>query len=421
MKILFIHQNFPGQFKYLAPELAKRGHEVVALKLGNGPTGIYQGVKVINYQVSRGSAEDIHPWVTDFETKIIRADGCARATLKMRSEGFHPDLVLSHPGWGESIFIKEIWPNVRLGIYCEFFYKAEGLDVGFDKEFPPMNFELDSCRLRLKNINNLLHFDICDFGLSPTQWQASTFPIQFRNKISVIHDGIDTNQLGPDKSASIKLKSKSGNELHLSREDEVVTFVNRNLEPYRGYHIFMRSLPSLLKERPNLRVLIIGGKSVSYGKAPEVEKYGFSNWRDIFAKEAMQSMPSKCWERVHFLGHLPYEKYLAALQISSVHVYLTYPFVLSWSLIEAMSIGCSIIGSDTAPVKEVMNDYENGLLVDFFDEKALKDKVVELLESPELRSMLSSNAQKFSKDKYDLLNVCLPKQVELIEALGHKD
>lgn len=421
MRILFIHQNFPGQFQYLAPELAERGHEVVALKIGSGQGGFYQGVKVVTYQVSRGSTEEIHPWVIDFETKIIRADACARAALKIKNSGFQPDLVFSHPGWGESIFVKEIWPNVRLGIYCEFFYRAEGADVGFDKEFSASNPELEVCRLRLKNVNNLLHFDIADFGLSPTFWQASTFPVQFRDKISVIHDGIDTNQLQLNKSASLQLKAKLGAELILTGENEVVTFVNRNLEPYRGYHIFMRALPNLLKKRPNLRILIIGNNSVSYGKAPNKEKYGVSNWRDIFAKEASESMSPECWDRIHFLGHLPYEKYLTALQISSVHVYLTYPFVLSWSLLEAMSLGCSIVGSDTAPVREVIKNYETGLLVDFFDGEALEGKVVEILENSKLRKTLSTNARKTCKEKYDLKNVCLPKQVRLIESFGQQE
>ncbi|HZW13185.1 MAG TPA: glycosyl transferase family 1, partial [Noviherbaspirillum sp.] len=264
MKILFIHQNFPGQFKFLAPALAKQGHEVVAMTMQQVKAAEWQGVKLVPYSASRGTTPNVHPWVSDFETKTIRGDACFRAALKLKEKGFTPDVIISHPGWGESLFLKDVWPQAKLGIYCEFFYHTSGADVGFDPEFPAKD-EGDACRLRLKNINNLLHFEVADAGISPTLWQASTFPEPFRGRITVVHDGIDTDVVKPNPGVSLKL---NGN-VALTRQDEVITFVNRNLEPYRGYHIFMRALPELLTRRPNARVLIVGGDDVSYGARPE--------------------------------------------------------------------------------------------------------------------------------------------------------
>lgn len=173
MNILFIHQNFPGQFKHLAPALVTAGHTVVALALKQHETGLWKGVKILSYTVARGSTPGIHPWVVDFETKTIRAEACFLAALHLKEQGFTPDAIIAHPGWGESLFLKEVWPKARLGIYCEFFYRQEGADMGFDPEFPVAQSG-DSCRLRLKNLNNLLHFETADAGISPTEWQPES-------------------------------------------------------------------------------------------------------------------------------------------------------------------------------------------------------------------------------------------------------
>jgi len=252
MNILFVHQNFPGQFKHLAPALARQGHRVVAMTMRQVEPGNWQGVRLLPYAAGRGSTPGIHPWVQDFETKAIRGEACLRAALGLRQEGFVPDVIVAHPGWGESLFLKEVWPGARLGLYCEFFYRQQGADTGFDPEFPVADALADACRLRLKNLNNLLHFEQADAGLSPTEWQASTFPQPFRSRISVVHDGIDTEAVAPRPDVRLSL----GSGLDLSRADEVITFVNRQLEPYRGYHVFMRALPEILRRRPRARVLI---------------------------------------------------------------------------------------------------------------------------------------------------------------------
>jgi glycosyltransferase involved in cell wall biosynthesis len=409
MNILFVHQNFPGQFKHLAPALAQHGHRVVAMTMQKTNATEWQGVRLVPYAATRGSTPDIHPWVSDFETKTIRGEACFRAASALKASGFTPDVIITHHGWGESLFLKDVWPRARLGIYCEFFYQPEGADTGFDPEFPPKD-SAEVCRLRLKNLNNLLHFEVADAGLSPTHWQASTFPEPFRSKITVVHDGIDTQTLAPNPAVQLTLNGT----LALSRRDEVITFVNRNLEPYRGYHIFMRALPQILASRPNARVLIVGGDDVSYGARPE----GGQKWKDIFAAEVRPHISDADWARVFFLGNIPYAHFVPLLQLSSVHVYLTYPFVLSWSLLEAMSAGAAIVASDTAPLAEAIRPGDTGRLVNFFDAAGLAQAVAELLDKPAERARLGGNARRFAQETYDLQRICLPRQLAWVHALG---
>lgn len=410
MNILFIHQNFPAQFKHLAPALAAiPGNTVAAMTLRTGGADIWQGVRIFPYTMTRKSTPNIHPWVLDFESKAIRGEACFRAALAMRESGFKPDVIIAHPGWGESMFLKDVWSGVKIGIYCEFYYHAAGADVGFDSEFP-MKGDGSACRIRLKNLNHQLHFDIADAGISPTQWQASTFPESFRSKITVIHDGIDTALLAPNPHAVLSIKDKAV----LHKGDELITFVNRNLEPYRGYHIFMRALPELLSRRPHARVLIVGGDGVSYGVRPE----GKMTWKEMFAREVRSQISDTDWQRVHFLGNIPYRAFLSLLQISMVHVYLTYPFVLSWSLLEAMSCGCAIVASKTSPLQEAIRHDETGRLVDFFDAAGLSDEVCALLDDPAARARMGANARAFAQANYDMNNICLPGQLQWVQELG---
>lgn len=401
MKILFVHQNFPGQFKHWAALVANdANNEVVALTL-NDFSGM-PGVKVIHYKLARGSTPGIHPWVAETETKVIRGEAAMRAAQVLQQQGFTPDLIIAHPGWGESLFLKDVWPNAKLLIYCEFFYLNDGADTGFDPEFATPE-EVDLCRVRMKNVNNLLHFQMADAGLSPTHWQKSTFPEPFRAKIDVVHDGIDTVKA----RANPKVKAQIGKRI-LTPKDEIITFVNRNLEPYRGYHIFMRALPKILKSRPNAVVLIVGDDGVSYGaKAPSG-----SRWKDIFFNEVKEQIDTS---RVHFLGKVAYDQFIALLQLSTVHVYLTYPFVLSWSLLEAMSCECAVVASDTMPLQEVIEDGKTGLLTPFFDHDALADQVIGLLRNPTKRKMLGRQARQSAITHYDLKTVSLPKLFDIVQ------
>jgi len=410
MNILFVHQNFPGQFKHLAPELVRRGHTVVALAIRAYNTHVWQGVSLVSYSVERRSSANIHPWLADFESKTIRGEACFRAAHRLKSEGFTPDVIIAHPAWGDSLFLKHIWPLTRLGTYGEYYYKLAGGDMNFDPEFGLRNDITEPCRLSLKNLNNHLHFNLSDAWISPTHWQASTFPENFRAKMQVIHDGIHTNIAKPNLLATYHpLQNRP-----FTRNDEIITFINRNLEPYRGYHIFMRALPELLKSRPKAHILIVGGNGVSYGSKPKAGK----NWKDIFIDEVRPKISDADWARVHFLGNIPYQDYLSLLQVSTVHVYLTYPFVLSWSLLEAMSIGCAIVASNTQPLHEVIQHNVTGRLVDFFDVAALTTEVINLLDQPDLREHLGRAARTFAKKHYDLETICLPQQVQWVERLA---
>lgn len=419
--ILFIHQNFPGQFKHLAPALVRQGHRVWAMTMQPVDVTDWQGVMLVPYRASRGSTPNVHPWVSDFETKTIRGEACFRAALALKAQGVVPDVIVAHHGWGESLFLKEVWPQARLAIYCEFYYQPHGADVGFDPEFAAADPGGDACRLRLKNLNNLLHFEVADAGISPTQWQASTFPEPFRRRIAVIHDGIDTTAVAPNPQVQLTLGNRAGATTTLNRSSEVITFVNRNLEPYRGYHTFMRALPELLARRPNARVLLVGADDVSYGARPDPQRYGgLRSWKDIFAAEVRPRISERDWARVHFLGKVPYAQFIGLLQLSTVHVYLTYPFVLSWSLLEAMSAGCAIVASDTQPLHEAIRHGETGRLVNFFDVPALVAQVCDLLDDPAERQRLGANARTFAQQRYDLQTVCLPQQLAWVQGLAQQ-
>lgn len=421
MKILFVHQNFPGQFKHLAGTLARRGHQVLALvprdrAAAIGESALRAGITVTAYDLSRGATRGIHPWLADFETKVIRGEACFRAALALRAQGFEPDLIVAHPGWGESQMLGEVWPCARLGLYCEFFYNPRGLDVGFDAEFAVTD-PADACRVRMMNLNTLLHLEQARSGLSPTRWQADTFPESIRRRITVAHDGIDTDALAPDPAAALSFTASNGRAVRLDRTREVVTFVNRNLEPYRGYHVFMRALPELLARRPHAEIVLVGGDSVSYGARPDPARYGGRSWKQIFVDEVRPSISDEDWSRVHFVGRIAYAQLNALMRIASVHVYLTYPFVLSWSLLEAMSLGCPIVASDTGPVREAIADGDTGVLTDFFDVRALTARICELLDDPGRRRLLGARAREFARERYDLERVCLPAQIRWIESL----
>lgn len=410
MNILFVHQNFPGQFKHLAPRLAALGHRVLALTLRVKERRLWNGVEVLPYALPKAHRQSLHRWLVDLDTKVTRGEACYRAALALREGGFTPDVIIGHPGWGETMFLRDVWPEARVGLYCEFYYQAEPEISGFDPEFARPFSDEEPLRIRLKNLNNALHFDVGDLGISPTRFQADTFPAPYRQRISVIHDGIDTGRITPDPGAGLTLADGR----RLTRDDEVITFVNRNLEPYRGYHMFMRALPELLRARPNAQVLIVGGDGVSYGAAPPKGE----SWKQIFIDEVRGQITDDDWARVQFLGRVRYDGFVRLLQVSRVHVYLTYPFVLSWSLIEAMSAGAAIVASSTAPVREVICDGETGKLVDFFDREALVGTVSALLDSPEERAALGAAARALAVAEYDLAAKALPRQLDWVERLA---
>ena len=400
MKYLFVHQNFPGQFVHVARHLAKIGHEVSFITQPRAAE--IPGVRKFEYRPAL-CGPDAHPYLREFESGVENGLAVARLCEWLKRDGFAPDIVIGHNGWGEILYVKDVWPHTPLLGYFEFFYRARGADVDFDPEFPP---EPDAAeQLRTRNAINLLGLDAVDWGQTPTKWQWNQYPKHHRNRISIVHEGIDTSQVRPDPTASLWL---SGG-LRLSRRHKVVTYVARDLEPYRGFHRFMRALPKVLQRRPDAQVLIVGDDGVSYGRRSERA----SSYRAQLLTELQGKLDLS---RVHFLGRLPYQQYLTVLQISTVHVYLTYPFVLSWSLLEAMATGCFVIGSRTPPVEEVIRDGENGQLVEFFDEEGLADRITDALDRD--NEALRSTARETVLKRYDLDTVCLPAYLGLLRTIS---
>jgi glycosyltransferase involved in cell wall biosynthesis len=409
MRILFVHQNFPGQFVHLANHYASdSNNKVVAItdkKNNNSETILTKRYSAPAHQY--GQARGLS---ARFAEHVIRAKAVAEAAQELRNEGFHPDLILGHFGWGETIFLKDIWPQAKLIVYAEFFYGGEDSDTGFDPEFPSDSLPIRFGN-RVRNASLLTALIAADQAIAPTHWQRNQFPIDLQHRINVVHDGIDTVRAVPNLKASVRLKREG---IVLRTGDEIVTFVSRNLEPYRGYHIFIRALPRILAERPNARALIIGGDGVSYGPpAPDGRK-----WRDVFLNEVRDRLDLS---RVHFVGHVPHSLFLRAMQASAAHVYFTYPFVLSWSMLEAMACGALIVGSDTAPVQEIIRHRSNGLLLDFFNADALAEQVIDALAAPDRYHAMRIAARRTVVDRYDLRRVCLPKQLDIIRRANRSE
>lgn len=410
MRVLFVHQNFPGQFKYLAPKLASEGHEIVALSI-NKPSTPAPGVKVVLHFPrdinEEGGGTMRSAALTQLRTKMLRGESVARALFELKQGGFTPDVIYAHSGWGEAFYIKDVFPDAKLLVYAEYFYQSSGGDLNFDPEFSNFN-ENSSQSVHTKNLHLVHALVHADRGLSPTEFQRSRHPALLRGQIEVIHDGIDTCRFAPSVTARITLR-KAG--IALTPGDEVVTFVSRELEPYRGYHIFMRALPELLARRPKLHVVVVGGNGTSYGSPPPPG----ATWRDIFYAEVASKIDS---QRVHFVGKVPHVLLTELMQVSTVHVYLTYPFVLSWSMMEAMSVGCTIVASDTAPVREQIKHNENGILVNFFDFQALADAIINAIQNQEKRRALGNAARAHIIANHDLSSICLPAQLDLISRMA---
>ncbi len=410
MKIMFVHQNMPGQYRELVQWLADTGeHQIYFLTQRQKPPS-FDGVASRIYKPHHKPAENAYGLSKNWEECAGNGLGAARAARRIeKTEGFKPDIVIGHVGWGELTFFKDVWPDVPIIGFFEYFYSDKGGPVGFDPEDPVS--EDTAFLLRARNAVPLANIETVDLGLSPTYWQRDRFPKSIHNKLYVCHDGICTDRLKPNPKVTLKLGRLDH---ELTRDDEIVTYIARNLERTRGFHVFMRALPKILKERPNARVLVLGGNDTSYGGKSKHP----AGLRAEMEAEVGKDID---WSRVHFLGKLPYAEYQKVVQISRCHIYLTMPFVLSWSLLESMSMEATIVASDVAPVREAITHGETGLLCDFFKPDALADQVIDVLANPKKYDHLGPAARKHVVEHYDFTTKCLPEHIAQINALVSKE
>ena len=375
MRYLFVHQNFPGQFLHLVRHLTRQNaHEIVFISEPN--QNVIPGVRRVSYRMTRGACPETYQVAQEFEVATLRAELVASTARTLKQLGFTPDIIIGHHGWGELLNLRDVFPDTPLLGYLEFFYHTDSFDVGFDPEFPndPSMFP----RVRAKNAVNLLALTNGGVGQTPTLFQRSTYPDWAHGQISVLSEGVNLDVCAPDPHASEQDFLLGA--VRVAPDEKLVTYVSRDLEPYRGFHVFMRALPRILRARPDARIILVGGDGVSYGA-----RLAEGNWREHMLREVGSSLDLS---RVHFVGKLDYASYAGLLKRSDTHVYLTYPFVASWSLREAMASGCAIVGSRTAPVEEFIRDGRTGLLTPFHDPGGLADSVLEMLENRTLSSRL---------------------------------
>jgi glycosyltransferase involved in cell wall biosynthesis len=398
MRILFLHPNFPAQFRHLVTALTQYPEHQVIFGTKSEEGNIVGARKAI-YKSSREVHQNTHQYVRNLENAVLQGQAAYRMAQQLKVEGFIPDVIYGHSGWGPTLFMKDIFPQAKLLCYFEWFYKARGSDADFDPT-DPIDADTEA-RIRVKNASILLDLYSCDGGVSPTHWQRQQFPLEFHSKIQVIHDCIDTNFFRPKSNAKLVLPSVG---LNLSNVNEIVTYVGRGMEPYRGFPQFMEAVALIQQKRPHCHVVVVGSDRTAYGKQlPDGKTY----------KQLMLEKLPLDLSRLHFTGSLPYDQYLQVLQASSVHIYLTRPFVLSWSMLESMAAGCLLVASRTPPVTEVIEDGKNGLLVDFFSPKQIAERVDEALSYPLEMAQIRANARETILKNYNLSKL-LPEHLHLL-------
>lgn len=410
MKFLFVHQNMPGQYREFVQWLAAQGgHEIIFLTQRKQPPR-FPGVREVIYKPHHAPKDDAYGLVKTWEAAAGSGFGCAMAAKALRDkEGFTPDIIIGHVGWGELTFMKEVYPHVPIIGFFEYFYSVTGGPVGFDPESPVS--EHAPYIMQAHNTVPLVNIERVDLGHAPTYWQRDRFPASFHDRMYVCHDGIRTDTLKPNPKAELALGRL---DRPLTRDDEVITYISRNLETTRGYHQFMRALPRIMEQRPEARVIVVGGNDTSYGGKSKHPK-GLRGQMEAEVGDRVD------WDRVHFLGQVPFDAYQQIVQISRCHIYLTMPFVLSWSLLESMAMQATIVASDVAPVREAITHGETGLLVDFFDPAALAAQVVDVCARPDAYAHLGPAARDHVVKTYDFHTVCLPEHIRQINALVGPD
>jgi len=384
VKYLFVHQNFPGQYLHIVRHLVASGrHDVVFLTEPNANQ--IAGVRKVPYPKPNGPAAETHVVARELDGAVRRAELVAHTATNLKQLGFEPDIIIGHHGWGELLNLCDVWPGKPMLGYLEFYYCTDGIDVGFDPEFPTLT--ADYPRIRAKNAVNLLALGLDAHAQTPTKWQLSTYPDWARERITLLPEGVNLDVCKPNAAA--RRRNLVIGDTTIRPNEKLVTYVARDLEPYRGFHTMMRAVPHLLRARKDVRVVMVGGDGISYGMPPAE-----GTWREKMLAELGDGIDPK---RVLFPGRLDYATYLAMLQRSDAHVYLTYPFVASWSLREALATGCVVIASDTPTAREFVTHERNGLLVSFFEPERLADTVLHVLEDSALARHLREGARHYAE------------------------
>lgn len=399
MNILFLHRNFPGQFKFLLLELAKDSNNNIVFLTNNTETNTIPIVNKIIYKLKRKVPENCHSYLRFYEEAITHGQAATEILIQLKKLGYKPDVIYAHT-WGPELFVKEVFPEVPLICYFEWFYNADGADVGFNEK--SVNIDMRA-KLQCKNSHLLADLLNCDYGISPTKWQKLQFPKIFQNKIKVLHEGVDTELCIPNENVEFKINNKI-----FTRNDEILTYATRGMEEYRGFPEFMKVVEKLQKIRPKMQVIIGGEDKVCYGKHLQ---------NDTFKQKMLRELDLDL-SRIHFVGNLPYSEYIKLLQVSKCHVYLTYPFVLSWSLLEAMSVGCCILASKTPPVEELIKHNYNGILTDFYDIEKMVEEILKIFTNYDNYTTIRNNAIDTINSYYNK-SILVKQQIELLKRIIH--
>ena len=379
MKLLLIHQNFPGQFRQLAPYLEQQGHELVAICSHQRPVALRGAV--LRYGEPQ-KAEGLPLGTQLWHEGLQRAAAVARLCDQLQRQGWRPDRILAHSGWGESLAVAELWPDVPQILWPELWVQPEHGGHGHDPTMSAPGLEEQLQQLG-RNCLTRAALDQATAWVLPTRHQANSLPASYQTqRLHVIHEGIDTALASPNPAVSYQVRG-----LTITRDTPTITFVNRNLERLRGFDLFMRALPRILQQHPSVRVMIVGDNESGYGGLHASGR----PLRQVLLEELAGQLDL---DRIHFLGRIPHPQLMGLLQASWVHVYLSYPFVLGWSLLEAMACGCCVVGSTGMPVQEVIRNGVEGVLVPMTDPALLAQAVLGCLADGRRRAQFGQAARQ---------------------------
>lgn len=398
MHILFVHQNFPAQFGHVAVHLARKGYRCTCISAATPPK--VPGIEVLQYQQRSGAREVNHYCSRTFENQVWSSHALYE-TLEKRPD-IQPDLIVAHSGYVSPLFLRELYPRTPQVGYFEFFYQPHDSEMDFRDDLY-VQPALDFMRCRARNAQLLLDLHNCDAGYCPTEYQRSVMPPEYHPKLRAIFDGIDTEIWKRDFNPPRRY-----NDLTLPLGAKIVTYVSRGFESKRGFDIFLQTADQICKARADVHVVVVGEDRVVYGNDGVIT--GNKTFKEWCIDKYRPDL-----SRIHFIGRLPPVQLSQLLSLSDLHIYLTAPFVLSWSLLNAMSCGCPILASDTGPVRDVIQENQTGWLSDFFRVDQFTEKALHVLASPERSRQLGENCRELITSRYSL-SVCLPKMEELFLA-----